>query len=142
MAVDKSVNTFYGKSIRLKQLQGCAIFSDENMINQRKHKRVPITGTATLKFERNGEVQSIHAMPSNISLGGIGLYADDPIEDDTGVSITVDFISLEELKTDSIEGCVVYNKNIGDIYFVGIQFNKEISPENQPALYEHIQRSG
>jgi len=70
------------------------------------------------------------------------LYADDPIEDDTGVSITVHFISSDDMKTDSIDGIVVYTKNIGDIYFMGIQFNKEITPEFQPALYEHIQKIG
>ena len=111
-----------------------------NMLNQRRHKRVPITGTATLKFEDTGEFRSIQALPGSISLGGIGLYADDPIEDDTDVSITVNFISVDGIKTDSIEGCVVYNKNIGRICFMGIQFNRELNPENQPALYEHIQK--
>jgi c-di-GMP-binding flagellar brake protein YcgR len=110
------------------------------MINQRRHKRVPITGTATLKFEDKGEFRSIQALLGSISLGGIGLYADDPIEDDTGVSITINFISVDGIKTDSIEGCVVYNKNIGGIYFMGIQFNKKINSENQPALYKHIQK--
>ena len=110
------------------------------MINQRRHKRVPITGTATLKFEDKGEIKSIQTMTVNISLGGIGLYSDDPIEDDTDVSITINFISVDGIKTDSIEGCVVYNKNIGGIYFMGIQFNKELNSENQPALYEHIQK--
>lgn len=73
-----------------------------------------------------------------ISSGGIGLYADNPIEIDTNVSITINFISADGIKTDSIEGCVVYNKDMGNIYFIGIQFNEEINPENQPALYEHI----
>ena len=111
-----------------------------NMINQRRNKRVPITGTATLKFEDKGKFRSIQALPGSISLGGIGLYADDRIEDDTVVLITVNFISLEDIKTDSIEGYVVYSKNMGGIHFMGIQFNKEINPENQPALYEHIRK--
>jgi c-di-GMP-binding flagellar brake protein YcgR len=112
----------------------------ENMINQRRHKRVPITGTATLKFEDKGEFRSVQALPCSISIGGIGLYADDRIEDDTSVSITINFISLEDIKTDSIEGFVVYSKNMGGIHFMGIQFNEEVNPENQPALYEHIQK--
>lgn len=110
------------------------------MINQRRHKRVPITGNATLKFEDKGEIKSIQSLPGSISLGGIGLYSDDPIEDNTDVSITINFMSLDGIKTDFIEGCVVYNKNIGEICFLGIQFNKELNPENQPALYEHIQK--
>jgi c-di-GMP-binding flagellar brake protein YcgR len=110
------------------------------MINHRRHKRVPITGSATLKFKNNDEIKSIQALPVDIALGGIGLYSDDPIEDDTDVSITINFISVDGVKTDSIEGCVVYNKNIWGIYFVGIQFNKELNPENQPVLYDHIHK--
>ena len=62
------------------------------------------------------------------------------IKDDTVVLITVNFISIEDIKTDSIGGYVVYSKNMGGIHFMGIQFNKEINPENQPALYEHIRK--
>ncbi len=110
------------------------------MINQRRNNRIPITGTATLQFEDKGEIKSIQTMTVEISLGGIGLYCDNPIEDDSDVSITINFISVDGLKTDSIEGCVLYNKNIGGIYFMGIQFNKELNPENQPVLYEHIHK--
>jgi hypothetical protein len=111
---------------------------NEKMINQRRHKRVPITGTATLKFEDKGEIRSIQALPSSISLGGIGLYADDPIADDTDLSITINFISFDGIKTDSIKGCMKYSKNMGGIHFMGIQFNEEINPENHTVLYEHI----
>jgi c-di-GMP-binding flagellar brake protein YcgR len=110
----------------------------ENMINQRRHKRVPITGTVTLKFKDKGEFRLIQAVPGSISLGGIGLYADDQIEDETDVLITINFISLEDIKTDSIEGCVVYSKNMGGIHFMGIRFNEEVNPENHTALYEYI----
>ena len=111
------------------------------MVNKRKHKRVPISGTATLEFKDKGETQSIQTMAGSISLGGIGLYADDSIEDDTNVSITIDFISVDGIKTDSIEGCVKYSRKIGNIYFMGIQFGEEVNPKNQPLLCEHIQKS-
>jgi c-di-GMP-binding flagellar brake protein YcgR len=110
------------------------------MITKREHKRVPITGSAVLKFEYKGEIRSIQAMTGSISLGGIGLYADDRIEDDTNVSIAISFIAVDGVKTDSIEGCAVYNKNIANMYFMGIQFNEEINSEKQPSLYEHIQK--
>lgn len=82
----------------------------------------------------------MQAMTCSISLGGIGLYSDDSIEDDTNVSITINFLSADGIRTDSIEGCVKYNKKIGDIYFMGIQFDEEVSPINQPSLYERIQK--
>ncbi|MFH1702901.1 MAG: PilZ domain-containing protein [Nitrospirota bacterium] len=103
-------------------------------------KRVSLTGSAILKFEKKGNIQSIQAVPGNISLGGMGLIADVLIEIDTNVSITINFISVDGIKTDSIEGRVVHYKDIGNIYFIGIQFNEEINPENQPSLHKHIQR--
>ena len=110
------------------------------MPNKRQHKRIPITGTATLKIENKGEFLSIQTSPGSIALGGIGLYSDDPIETDTNVSILINFISIDGIRTASIEGCVIFTRNIGGIYFMGIEFNEEINPENQPALYEHIQK--
>jgi hypothetical protein len=75
-----------------------------------------------------------------VSLGGIGLYCNEPIEIDTNVSIAVSCMSVDGIKTDSIEGCAIYNKNIANMYFMGIQFNEEIDSEKQPSLYEHIQK--
>jgi hypothetical protein len=79
-------------------------------------------------------------MPGSISLGGIGLYCDDPLEIDTKVSITISFISIDGIRTDSMEGCVIYTKNLGGIYFMGIEFNKEINSKDQPLLYDYIQK--
>lgn len=110
------------------------------MTNRREHKRVPITGIATLKFENKGKIQSIQALPGSISLGGIGLYSDDPIEIDTNVLLTINFISIDGVKNDSIEGHVIHYKNIGGTYFMGIQFNEEINSKNQPSLYEYLQK--
>jgi len=63
------------------------------------------------------------------------------LEIETNVSITtINFISIDGIKTDSIEGCIVYNKDIGNIYFMGIELNEEINPEKQPSLYKHIQK--
>jgi c-di-GMP-binding flagellar brake protein YcgR len=112
----------------------------QGTMDRRWHKRVSITGIAILKFEKRGDIQSIQAVPGNISLGGIGVYADVPIEIDTNVSITIDFISVDGIKADSIEGRVLHYKDIGNIYFIGIQFNEEINPENQPSLHKHIQK--
>ena len=108
------------------------------MINKRKYMRVPLTGTAVVKFEHRGYV-TIKTTTGSISLGGIGLYSDDPIEIDTNVSITINFITVDGIKSASIKGCVKHNKKIGGIYFLGIYFSEEINPKNHPSLYEHIQ---
>ena len=97
-----------------------------------------MTGTAMVKFDNKDSV-TIKTTTGSISLGGIGLYSDDPIEIDTNVSITINFITVDGIKSDSIRGRVTHNKKIGDIYFLGIYFSEEINRENQPSLYEHIQ---
>ena len=112
------------------------------MINKRRYKRVPISGIAALVFEEKGEIHSIQTVIANISLQGIGLYSYNSIKVKTCVSLTIDFISADGvLKTDSIEGCVICNKKIGNTYFMGIQFNEEINAENQPSLFEQMQKN-
>jgi hypothetical protein len=110
------------------------------MINRRRSKRIIISGSATLKFKKKGEIKSIETLIANISLRGIGLYSYSSIKVETSVSITTNFISLDGgLKTDSIEGRVVSNRKIGDTHFLGIQFNEEINAHNQPSLFKHLQ---
>ncbi|MEW6053320.1 MAG: PilZ domain-containing protein [Nitrospirota bacterium] len=112
------------------------------MTEKRKHKRVPLYGTATLRVkDRDGE-RSLQALPANISLGGIGLYSDDAIETQTGILMNISFVSAEgEAQADSLEGEVIYVKKIGDIYFLGIRFSEEIDAENAPMLHAHIRKT-
>ena len=108
-------------------------------MTKRNHKRFSLTGIATLQFEDEGKNKTIHALLSNISSVGIGVYADNPIEANKRVSMTMDFISIGGLQNCVIEGSVVYNKELGNIHFVGIQFNEDVNPKNQPVLFKHIQ---
>jgi c-di-GMP-binding flagellar brake protein YcgR len=109
------------------------------MINRRQHKRIIISGTATLEFKKKGEIQSIQTLIANISLQGIGLYSYSSIKVETSVSITINFISLDGgLKTDSIEGRVINIRKIGKTHFLGIQFDEEINAQNQPSLFKRL----
>jgi c-di-GMP-binding flagellar brake protein YcgR len=109
------------------------------MIKKRRHKRIPLTGSAVLKLK--DQDQSLHAMTRDISISGIGLYSDIPLEDNMEVSLVINFISISGLiKTDSVGGRIVYVRKLEDIYFMGIEFDKEINQEKQPFLYEHLQR--
>jgi c-di-GMP-binding flagellar brake protein YcgR len=107
------------------------------MINKRKYTRVPMTGTTIVKYENKGYV-TIKTTTGSISLGGIALYSDYPIEIDTDVSMTISFITVDGIKSDSVKGRVMHNKKIEGIYSLGIYFSEEINPKNQPSLYEHI----
>ena len=110
------------------------------MINRRRSRRIIISGSATLKFKKRGEIKSIETLIANISLKGIGLYSYSSIKVETNVSITTNFISSDGgLKTYSIEGRVVSNRKIGHTHFLGIQFDEEINAQNQPSLFKHLQ---
>ncbi len=111
------------------------------MKNRRVHKRILITGIATLEFEDRGTCNVVQSSIANISLKGIGLYSYNSIKESTHLSITINFISLSgEIKTESITGHLVFKKRIGKTYFLGIQFSQEINPKNQPSLFDHIQK--
>jgi hypothetical protein len=110
------------------------------MKKRRQHKRIIVTGSATLQFIKKGESQSIQTLIANISLKGIGLYSYSSIKVGTRVSITTLFVALDgRLKTDSIEGRVVSNRKIGKTHFLGILLNREIDARNQPSLFKHLQ---
>ena len=112
------------------------------MENKRRHKRVPISATATLTSLEKDDRQSMQTMVADISFGGIGVYSDDTLPTDTQVSIMITFISTDGLmRSDSIEGHIVYDRKMGNFYFIGIKFQDELSSESQPSLYKHIQHS-
>jgi len=112
------------------------------MTNRRRHRRVALAATATLAFSGEKGVQSVQTMIADISLCGVGVYSDDPIKEDIDLSIQINFISPGGvMRTDSMEGRTVYARPIRNIYFIGIEFDSEISPSGQPFLYEHLQRS-
>ena len=112
------------------------------MINRRLHKRIIISGSATLKCKKKGEIQSVETLIANISLQGIGLYSYSSIKAGTNVSVTTHFISVDgRLKTDSLEGQVVSNKKIGKNHFLGIRFDEEINAQDQPSLFRHLQNT-
>jgi hypothetical protein len=92
----------------------------ENPTTQRRHRRVQISGIATLNLKEKGKMRSIQTVIANISSGGIGLYSYNSMEINKCVSITVNFISGDGmLKTD--------------------QFNEEINAKHQPSVFEHVQ---
>ena len=112
------------------------------MRDKRQHKRVLISGIASVEFEEKGVTRLIQAVIANISLQGIGLYSYDSMKVKKFVSININFISINgEIKTDSVDGFVIFKKKIGKTYFLGIQFLEEINAKKQPSLFDHIQKN-
>jgi c-di-GMP-binding flagellar brake protein YcgR len=109
------------------------------MHNKRRHKRVPISASVTITCEGEGGNETYHAMAANISLSGIGLYSDGPLEPETEVSLAVHFIAKNgRISTDILGGSIVYVKEIGGMYFMGVEFGEEVKRAAQPFLYEHL----
>lgn len=109
------------------------------MDNKRRHKRYSVTGSAAVKYEFAGQSRVIHALITDISLSGVGLYLDVPLEDSIDVSLDISFLSSTgSIATDRVGGRIVYVKKFQNVYFTGIQFDEDISRNNQPALFEHL----
>ena len=109
------------------------------MHSKRRHKRVPISASVTITRGGEGAGETFHAMAANISLSGIGLYSDNPLEPETEVSLAVHFISKDGgISTDALKGNIVYVKEIGGMHFMGVEFSEELNKAGQPFLYEHL----
>lgn len=81
----------------------------------------------------------MHALISDISLSGMCLYLDASLEHNLDVSLTISFISGDgSIKSDTIDGRVVYIRQMEGMHFAGIEFHEEINRKNQPLLYEHM----
>jgi c-di-GMP-binding flagellar brake protein YcgR len=112
------------------------------MHKRRRHKRVPISASVGIAYEDREKGGTFRAMAADISLSGIGLYSDSPLEPETEVSLTVNFISRDGgISSATLKGNIIYVKDIGDMHFMGVEFNEELNKAAQPLLYEHIMES-
>lgn len=112
------------------------------MIKRRRSTRIPISGVANIEFKDHGKIHSIQTVIACVSLRGMGVYAYNSIRIKTHASISITFIFSDgSLKTDSLTGRIVSNKQIKNTHFLGIQFDEEIDPENQPYLLNYFLNS-
>jgi len=109
------------------------------MINKRRNSRIPISGIANIALKEHGKIHSIQTVIANISLRGMGVYAYNAMKIKSDVSITINFLFSDgSLKTDSLTGHIMNSKKIDNTYFIGIEFDEEINPKNQPFLSKYI----
>jgi c-di-GMP-binding flagellar brake protein YcgR len=107
---------------------------------KRRHKRVPLAAYVTLIFEEGGQELSLEAMTADISLSGIGLYVGREVQEDTALTVEINFVaSVDQVKTEILRGRVVYANYIRRAYFIGVEFLEELNPESHPDLYTRIQ---
>jgi hypothetical protein len=102
---------------------------------------VPIAASVKLSIAGSEGQRSIDSTVANISLTGIGLYADCLLGRGSAVSIEINFIGTDGLmKTDLIEGSILNANEIEDLCYLCVVFNEELTPQKQPSLYEHLQK--
>ena len=98
------------------------------MSYQRRHKRIPIAASATLRFKGKENDPPIDAMVGNISISGIGLYTDKNIEKNSLIFLEIKFISVDgNMYVDLAKGRIVYVNVIEDISYTGIEFDELIN---------------
>jgi c-di-GMP-binding flagellar brake protein YcgR len=90
-----------------------------------------------------GESESpviFRGMVSDISIGGAGLYLVKPVEVGIKAKLEIRFlVAYAGIKTAIVRGKTVYSYPFQDTYYVGIQFDQELNPKDQPDLYNRIQ---
>ena len=110
------------------------------MMKKRRHRRVPLAASAAITYTIEESSERILAMTADISLSGIGVYSDKRIREGIELSIEITFISAHGLMTtEFIQGESVYIREIGSMYFIGIEFDEEINPVKQPSVHDHLQ---
>jgi hypothetical protein len=120
---------------------------DGHMENDRQHLRYPISATALIRIKDKGEISPLETVLAiaNISKSGLGLYSYSPLSEGSSVSMDITFKSPGGFtRSDAVEGRVIWSSEFGKIgqkgglYFIGISFDRELSPEGQPFLYEYL----
>ncbi len=106
--------------------------------NKRIHERHPLFAITQVQII-DSEEPPLSCLMQCISKSGMGIYAYVMIEKDTAVSVEVKFTNVDrERVSDIVEGRVASVAERDNTYCIGIAFNKELSPDEQPYLYAHL----
>lgn len=109
--------------------------------NKRRHIRYPIYATAAITLHDNKGQPPIMTLVNNLSQSGLGIYAYAPVR--VGIAVTVDLTFINQKppdNKDTINGKVVWISKEGDLFFVGIYFDEEISQNKHPNLHNHFSK--
>lgn len=109
--------------------------------DKRNYPRYPLYSVAELQVKDSVTPPST-ALVQNISESGIGLYAHNPIEKGTPISVMVKFTTHDGMREeDTIEGKVASLLKDEKFHCVGIAFDEKINQVSQPNLYRHFHRT-
>ncbi|MEJ2313699.1 MAG: PilZ domain-containing protein [Nitrospirota bacterium] len=107
---------------------------------KRRHKRAPLSAHVRLLVDEGARTLILRGLIVEISLSGAGLYLAQPPDVGAQVKLELSYlVASGEIKTETVGGTAIYSKYIHDTYFVGIEFDRELDPKDQPDLYSRIQ---
>ena len=111
------------------------ILALENRDDKRKHPRLPIVSKATLL----SEVPFLKVMVTNMSLSGLLFHSRKWLDFGKSVALQIEGRYRKEPFKEVVEGKIVAVNRGGVGFSYGVQFNKVLSLENQPSLYQYLQ---
>jgi hypothetical protein len=110
------------------------------MEERRRNKRIPLSALAVLLFDGDSGPLALQGTVSDISMSGVVLYLDTPLKGGAHVMLEIRFpVSGGEVRSETVKGTTVYSNGIHNVHYVGIEFDNELNPKCQSALYSRIQ---
>lgn len=106
------------------------------MPNSRKYPRFPMSGLVVVKVPKK-DIQ-FSGMIELISLGGGGIYTKEKLEATTPVSLQIISFSGANTLNYVLTGVVRNHDRHNEFGVVGVEFDKPISSEEQPHLYDFL----
>lgn len=108
---------------------------------ERRQKRVPLFGVATVYPDGESGDVSYTALIQNISLSGVGLYMHRPLDVGTHVKIVIKFTGNKGVReADLLEGTVASLTELETYYCVGVGFPGFLHREENPTLFSHLRQ--
>jgi hypothetical protein len=107
--------------------------------DRREYGRYPMFAVAEVTQKDRVALARLLTQVNNISEMGLGVYSDTYIESGAKISVQVEYQGTDGvMEKDSIDGMVAWVVPQDTLFYVGIVFEKELDPEEQPHLYRHF----
>jgi PilZ domain-containing protein len=107
------------------------------MYIQRKYPRFPVSASAIVKTSSDRV-----KFPGSIEMfsrSGAGIYTNVMVEKGTSIQLEIDIYTGAQSSKCHLSGRVKNFTEWGEKGLLGVQFDQEIGPQNEPALYDYLE---
>lgn len=106
---------------------------------KRRHQRYRLFAMAVITVKNDHTRARLTAHIENISQGGMSTVVSSPIKIDTPIIVDMKFTHAMMKRIHSIiEGRVVRVSRLNNLFSLCISFDRELSPERYPQIYEYF----